>query len=510
MNIRNKSLKPDVEKQILISMIVSTEYLLRNRRKIQIEYFQLDYVRKIVPWVLEYFDKYRLAPVNHIEDIYTVESSHLKEEEKELISLFLQGLSEKYEEGNVFNVQFYEDLSDSYFDERLIILRAEKTLALANAGKIEEAKRVISDYKGVEKDLIGWQNLADEQFISDVYRNTLSPEIEDSVDTLFRLPGALGELVGPIKRDWLISILGPRKRGKSFLIGEMGIQAAMNRLKVVLISLEMNKLGIGKRILQGIVGEGPKREYTYTVFDCVSNQDGSCNRSERKNQITLMRDGAIPLFEVSNPYKPCIACRGTRNGSYRCAYWREVLKRPVSSENRFLKHVNGFFKMHGENFVLKPYPANSASITDITRDLDMLEEISGFVPDVLILDYADIIGPEDKRADKLEQINQTWMAMKGLAEEKHCAVITATQGNRASGDTKDVKSNQVAGFIAKNDHVDAMYAISQQIVEKRMGIIRVSNPLHRWQECDEEKQVYVLQNLELSQVLLDSEWVQRS
>jgi replicative DNA helicase len=166
--------------------------------------------------------------------------------------------------------------------------------------------------------------------------------------------------------------------------------------------------------------------------------------------------------------------------------------------------------MHGENFILKPYPANSASITDITRDLDMLEEISGFVPDVLILDYADIIGPEDKRADKLEQINQTWMAMKGLAEEKHCAVITATQGNRASGDTKDVKSNQVAGFIAKNDHVDAMYAISQQIVEKRMGIIRVSNPLHRWQECDEEKQVYVLQNLELSQVLLDSEWVQRS
>jgi hypothetical protein len=92
-----------------------------------------------------------------------------------------------------------------------------------------------------------------------------------------------------------------------------------------------------------------------------------------------------------------------------------------------------------------------------------------------------------------------------MSETRHCCVFTATQANRAAGEAKNVKANMVGWNIQKNDHVDAQFSLSRTPFEKRMGRLRVTNTLHRWQDFDEDKSVTVLQNLELSQVLLDSE-----
>jgi DNA-dependent RNA polymerase auxiliary subunit epsilon len=498
----------DVEKDILIGMIVSGEYLRKIRKQVQLKYFQLDFVKKIAGWVLDYFDTYGEAPVQHIENIYNTHSMALKPEERELMSKFLESLSHRYENSEHFNVQYLIDNTNPYFTSRLVTLTNDEVSALLQAGKSTEAELVIENYKGIQKDLVSWYYITSEEVAREIYRTQLSPEV-DSTDTLFTMPGVFGQLVGPLKRGWLVSLLAPRKRGKTWFLQEFAQQASMSKLNVLFISLEMNYLGLGSRMLTSIVSMGPEPYYDTPVFDCMNNQTGRCRRSQRVTRTNLMQDGAlITIFDPTINYIPCTACRkGCRSSNpedYQAAIWFERVTRSIPTENKFIKYINAYHKANGR-IVVRPYPAFSANVTDIKGILGELEFVDGFVPDVIVIDYADIIRPESSSGDAMSQNNETWKMLKNLAETKQCLVLTATQANRSADESKHVKSTQVSWDIRKNDHVDAQFALSQLPEEKKSGIMRVSNTLHRWKEAPDD-QVYVLQSLALGQVLVDSEW----
>jgi replicative DNA helicase len=278
----------------------------------------------------------------------------------------------------------------------------------------------------------------------------------------------------------------------------------------------MNEKGFGQRTFLDLVSLNYNSNHVYPVFDCAHNQDNSCRNVERTTgNIKLMTpDGSLPKFEgYQGNHKVCTACRffgskdRTGNHRFKASYWRESVTQAVLTKSEFMNRVKSFFKYSRGEGVLLTYPANKATMADISRGIQVLKDNTGFVADVIVLDYADIVKPGHNRRNKIEEINETWMDMKGMAEEEHCAFISCTQGNRESGESENTKANQVSGYIGKNDHVDGQFALSQNEAEKRWGVIRASTSLHRWQQFDESRQVFVLQNLELSQVLLDSAWV---
>jgi hypothetical protein len=318
------------------------------------------------------------------------------------------------------------------------------------------------------------------------------------------MPGRLGDLMGVFKREWLVSYLAPRKRGKTFLLQESGIQAATSGLNVAIISLEMSKNGFGSRVIQRLVAMGKTKLFFYPCFDCLKNQDGSCKKAKRENHITLADSkGNIPPFSLEIDYKPCTACRGTKD--FKIGYWYEPIERPIISKQKIFEQAEGFVRVYGDRIRLKVYPAFSANLKQIIADLDELEATTGFIPDVIIIDYADILAPEDKRMDLHTRTDETWKTLKQVAEARHCLVLTATQGNRKSSEKRSVVANDTSWDISKNDHVDAQFALSQTPAEKKQGVLRISKTLHRWEEFDENEQATILQNLKLSQVILDSE-----
>jgi len=506
MQVNRVEDRAEVEKPILVGMIVSTDFLRKYRRRIKLEYFQLDYVRTVAQWVLEYFDQFNLAPIQHVNDLFTVNSINLKSEEKQLIELLLSSLSTAYENLDTYNEEYIEKKTDEYFLSRSLSLLSTRIQALVGIGKIKEAEEELLNYKGIQKELSGWVDVFKSDFVQDTFNRRLSPEMDKPIDALYKMPGAIGDLMGWLERGWLISLLAPRKRGKSYMLAELALQAVQNRLNVAVISLEMNEVGFGGRFLQAVTALGKESIYKFTVFDCVKNQNGSCTDPRRTNLFTLLENDKIPVYDSSNPYRVCTACRQEHYSEYKSAYWYETRTQEVITENKFKKWISSFAKLNG-HLVLKAYPAFSASASDIKRDLETLENTMGFQTDVLVIDYADIIGPENARDDALTKTDTTWKMLKNLAATKHILVLTATQGNRSSDESKNVKATQVSWDIRKNDHVDVQFALSQTPEEKRAGVMRVSNTLHRWQEFDGEKFVYVLQNLKLSQVLMDSEWV---
>jgi replicative DNA helicase len=153
------------------------------------------------------------------------------------------------------------------------------------------------------------------------------------------------------------------------------------------------------------------------------------------------------------------------------------------------------------------FPAFAATVADIAAEIDALEYEYGFVPDVVVVDYADILAVENRNLSERGNIDAIWKRLKGMAAERHMLVVTASQSNRGSIKKRTVDQTDTAEDIRKIAHVDVMISLNQQPDERDRGVMRLCVIAHRHREFSQNRQVQVLQQLGLGQPFLDSEWV---
>lgn len=497
-----KSVSSDIEKQLVTGIIVSDRICSELHRILKLDYLQLDYAKIITKWVFEYFNKYKTAPYENIQSIFNIEKTNLKESEVELVSIFLFKLSEKLKSKEELNVEYLLDKILQYVKERSLIITSQRIIDYVQAGKPNEAEKELHEYKRVARSIGGFVNPFDKEFVQTVIENYTKPE-EEREEFLFKVPGQLGDLLGHFETGWLIAFEGPMKRGKTWWLQELSLQAMLKHLKVVFISLEMNSYGITKRFYQIITNAGDKSEYLYPIFDCYRNQTGSCKEVKRKGFGTIIQEkGDIPLFEDFPNHISCTECRGT--GKFKPTEWYVKVDKSKVFSSHNIEVVEGFSYMYGGRLRIKAYPAYSACIQDIKNDLDTLEAVDDFIPNVIVVDYADILAPENAHTEGRDKHDETWKMLKNLASSRNCLVITATQSNRATLEKKNVKASDVSEDIRKVAHVDAMFSLNQTPVEKKAGVMRIGVVAHRWKDFHELDHVMVLQQMATGQVMLDS------
>lgn len=498
--IRRKEIDNSLEEKILTGLIVSERFCRDIQSSFKSEYFQIPYAQKISRWAMDYYGKYRKPIEAHIEDIFSEEKQKLKEEEADLIATFLSKLSNQYEQETNFNSDYLYDKTTSYFDERSLKILSEKIDALTSLGKAYEAKKEIQKYREVTKQISGWVDPFSETTVKKYFKDTMN-----NVNQLFQLPGHLGELIGPFERNWLFGILAPMKRGKSFWIQEISIQALMEKCRVALFSLEMDIFRMERRIYRRITATADNGgSFIYPCFDCKKNQLDTCNKAIRKNHSKLIKDdGTKPKFDERPSYTVCTECRGTKD--FELETWFTTYQREKMKLRSTVSTAKGLKEMYGDNLRIKSYPAFSANLSRIKYDLDELEYTQDFIPDVICIDYADILAPEDSRVTGRERLDETWKTLKNIADSRHCLVVTASQSNRGSIDKQFVTQKDIAEDIRKLAHVDGMMSLNQLPEEKTNGIIRVSVIAERDDDFDQYKTCTVLQNLKLGQTFLDSE-----
>jgi len=508
--IRRYSVDDDIEKRIVIGLIVSDEFCTSIQKMIKMQYFQIDYAKIVAGWVQEYFKLYKKSPGKDIQTVYRAEKASLNEVDANLIGKFLNNLSEFYENGPAFNHEYLLDQSRNYFRDRSLSILSEKVQAELMRGRIDQAEKEVKNFSRVVKELGTWFNPFDKSEIHKIFSS--------ENDFLLRLPDELGKLAGDLEREWLVAFMGPMKRGKSFMLQEFTVQALSNRLKVVFFSLEMSKRELSKRIHKRLTGLADKTgPVSWPVFDCERNQDNTCNRPERTCSKGVKAPGEIITDpkEVKN-YKPCVVCRPKDQGDfdnkeYRQAVWRiwKDQKEPVDSKT-VLKKARDFERLYGDNLRVKAYPSFAASFDDIISDLDDLWYTESFAPDVICIDSVDIMAPQGgSHLSERGQSDWSWKRAKGLAGERHCLVATVLQSNRASITQKSVQQENTSEDIRKLAHVDIMFGLNQTPEEKIKGILRVSTVAHRHEGFQFGKDVMILQSLELGQPLLEMQWNQK-
>jgi hypothetical protein len=215
-------------------------------------------------------------------------------------------------------------------------------------------------------------------------------------------------------------------------------------------------------------------------------------------------------------YRPCTICRGNpdRRNEYVPAFWFEEITHtdakkkyelPLWNRQTVRKKVAAFKKNFSHKIRIKTYPRFSANIHDIERDLDILQQTDEFVPDIIVIDYADILKPEQEGQSGVDKEDLTWMRLSQLAGSRHALVVTATQLRKSALNAPQVKQSDTALWVGKLGHVDCMLSLNQTEKEKKERVLRVGMMVHRYEEFSEESSCYILQKLRRGQVNLDSE-----
>jgi len=502
--LRRNEVDLTVEKQIITNMITNSDFLKEIVPLVKSDYWQTPLARKVSKWILNHYNQYEAAPKEEITDIFAAESLSLNSDEADLIEIFLQNLSAQYEQN--FNKPFAIDKAIAYFRKRSLEVHKERLDGLIKLDKIDEAEKEVAGFNKVAKVMGTYVNPNDPEFIKKVMN-----EAED--DKLIRFRGALGDLLDWFCRGMLVSVQGGYGIGKSWILSECRMLGIFAGLNVFEFNFEMNDKRLAQRYYKRITAQMEQGgKFIYPSFDCILNQHNLCNKHFRTNEIGLYdpETGTKPHSIEYQPkgYKPCTFCRNHESfkRDYKMDSWFIEIERPAISTEKILSKTQAVTRTYGDNWRLKCFPRFSATLSDMERQLDIAEYLEGFIPDIIIVDYADIVVPELKDGNDEQKIDDIWKSLARIAGERHTLVITATQIKTAALNKRKSKMGDASGSArAKYGHPDIAFGIHQTPEEKQMRYIRVSKIKGRDEQFNELEEVRVLRQLEVGQAFLDSE-----
>tara|TARA_B100000035_G_scaffold315284_1_gene334954 strand:+ start:2391 stop:3764 length:1374 start_codon:yes stop_codon:yes gene_type:complete len=133
-----------------------------------------------------------------------------------------------------------------------------------------------------------------------------------------------------------------------------------------------------------------------------------------------------------------------------------VFKEKVYDE---IKNIEG-------GLIVKEYPTRSATILTIRNHLEKLTN-RGFQPDMIIVDYADLIKPESSSKDeKRHQLETIYEELRGISQIHGCPIWTASQTNRSGLNAEVITMESISEAFNKCFVADFIFSVSRTVKDK--------------------------------------------
>ena len=432
--------------QIIFHSIQDTEFISKIRQIIPVSIFKAKEKEIIIKMIYNFYDDFKTAPGENFFDIFQEQEKNMSEDLYNRCINFIgvlkdiTGSNPEYILRNINDAIYHFQLEEASIDFATLIKNK----------KYDEAKGVI--LKAIKEKPIEqpyYDFFTDNSFISErINKNRYKMKT--------KIP-KLDEMIGGFGSDWLITILGATKGGKTWTFIELAIAAVLQGLNVLFISLEMGKKQIDER------------------FDMAI---GFMSSEENQNKIT------DTIKKVGKDWIP--------------------IKEKVPSIyniNEVIKNRQKIKKIGGGNLKIMAFKKGRLNYLDITRVIDELEE-EGFYTDVIIVDYLGLMRATETGQDKKERISENCSGLKEICGERNIIGISGMQGNRKAMTAKVFHSYLVADDIDTIFVSDLVIAICQTTMEEKNNKARfyIANYRHGKQHG----QVGVIRDLNIGQVALDS------
>ena len=136
----------------------------------------------------------------------------------------------------------------------------------------------------------------------------------------------------------------------------------------------------------------------------------------------------------------------------------------------------------GGSLIIKEFLTGQATINTLMAHLRTLETNDGFVPDIVFIDYGDLLKPLDSFSEKRHSLDSLYVSMRGMANELGIPVWSALQTNRSGMDNDKVALSTVGetlGAVRAADIVISVGRDPEQVEENphaaKIGILKNRN-----------------------------------
>lgn len=134
-----------------------------------------------------------------------------------------------------------------------------------------------------------------------------------------------------------------------------------------------------------------------------------------------------------------------------------------------IEELEGLSKLNGGSLKLKKFPSDGTTIQDIKRYVRKLIA-QGWRPDIIFLDYIDVVVPSTKVDDAVNVgEGKVMREFETLLSEYDIAGWTAIQGNRSAIGASVVEANQMGGSIKKGQIGHFILSIAKTLPQKENG-----------------------------------------
>lgn len=239
-------------------------------------------------------------------------------------------------------------------------------------------------------------------------------------------------------RGKLWVIIGIGGSGKSWCLVHLGRRALAIRKKVLYLSLELDEDEVQRRFFQ-------------SGFGLATRED------ELQAKLTGLKLDAEDRFlgfeprDVSAPF--------SFNDPDIKAKLEKMLKQRIMGQKNF------------DNVRIKRFPMKDLTINELEVFLDDLKLRQEFEPDMLLLDYAELMRIDTK--DYRLSLGNLFRELRGMAVKRNIALVTAHQSNREGASAKKVSSVNIAEDWSLQGTADFVLALTRTDEEAAQGLARL-------------------------------------
>jgi hypothetical protein len=456
------------ERTILTGMIVNSSVCGCIAAKWRNDLFRNNYANLIAGWCVHYYEQYGKAPIRRIENLYHRWAN--KSRDRDIVSMvetFLEGLSDEYHRlRKEINPDFVLDTAKAHFREIRLEKLAESLQDDLAVGEVDKADHRVAEFTQVS---VGQESAI--KFPIDKER--VLKCFDEAHEPIVVYPGDLGKFFGQwLERDGFLGFWAPEKRGKSFWLQDLAFRAMTQRRKVAYF--EAGDMSENQLLRRWMVRISKRPMYPGMVKIPVAL------RAKRRKKKTI---GVRIHFQIKK----------FQRGLDKKTAWKSCKKL-----------MNETIKSKDHEYLrISCHPNNTLSVKMIETTIREWTH-DGWCPDIVVVDYADIMdiskGPKEQR----DKIDAQWMGLRRISQTFHCLVVTATQSNRESYDATIIRRKHTSEDKRKLAHVTMAVGINQTEDEKKKGTMRLNCIALREGEYLESRCVWIAGNLKLANPCMKS------
>lgn len=461
------------ERRILEALLTDKTVLAKIAPIWNGELFRSEHANIIAAWAFKHFDSYGEPLKDKVEERFAAWSAKRRDKgTSQAIERLLELMSAEYRrKKHDINTAHVLDVAGAHFDRVRLSRLAELVEGHLQTGDVDAAREAVTGFARLS---IASDSDVDVLGDADAMRDAFTRKS----DPLIVYPGALGEFFGDsLERDGFVAILAPEKRGKTFWLFDMAWRGMLQDRRVAFFQCgDLSQAQMMQRIARRVAMR-PIQPVPFLYPTKIEKVERKPKENKSKARVEVEHE--------------------ERTNDKKLSVKRTIEKLKKIQEKR-LKADDPRFRL-----VTRPNDTISANgVRDKIREWDR----EGWVPDVVVVDYADILAAPPNMREQRDAINANWKRLRSISQEFHCLVITATQANAASYDADLIRRRNFSDDKRKYGHVTGMFAVNQSEPEKELDVTRLNWLARREHEYSERRVVYVAGCRPCNAIAVRSTW----